>query len=436
MKKIKITLLLLLSSLILSPSAFPQGPLLPPAGPIGPTMKSLDQIDTHVAQAGEKRIPIDAAHTPGDANYEFIVTVAASYYLTRNIGVAKTNGIKLPPGATLDLNGFAVTRTAGSGGIGIEASSNCVIKHGTISGFEFGVDGFFGVAGRLEGIVVNQCKRDGLRVGDRWEVSSCSANDNLEHGIQTQSGCVLVKDTASNNNLGGIQAGPKNIVSDCTSSQNLGFGFSLRAESILTNAIANNNAQGGIVTETSCFLAGCKAASNTGFGFQVDDGSSLSNCTATLNSADGIQVKGAGVVTACQSRSNGNGSSNSGIVVGSGSIISGCSAFANLGDGIQFASSCLVTGNNSSSNGKSTIPATVGHGFHSTGTLNRVDSNTATNNSGNGFFFPSGSDYVTRNTANSNKGAGGNKDYNPATAGNMGPIGSLSAATSPWANFR
>ena len=58
--------LLLLSALNSQLStAHAQGSLTPPGAP-APSMKSLDQI--------EARTPIDAAHTPGDANNQFIIS--------------------------------------------------------------------------------------------------------------------------------------------------------------------------------------------------------------------------------------------------------------------------------------------------------------------------------------------------------------------------
>ena len=65
----KITFLILLSALLLPPSAFGQGSLTPPGAPT-PTMKTLDQI--------EPRTPIDATHTPGDANALFNITQSGS----------------------------------------------------------------------------------------------------------------------------------------------------------------------------------------------------------------------------------------------------------------------------------------------------------------------------------------------------------------------
>jgi hypothetical protein len=58
-------------------TVFAQGPLTPP-GPPAPTMKTLEQI--------EPRTEIKAGHTPGDADSQFKITRAGSYYLSSNIG--------------------------------------------------------------------------------------------------------------------------------------------------------------------------------------------------------------------------------------------------------------------------------------------------------------------------------------------------------------
>lgn len=56
----------------------------------------------------EARTPVDAAHAPGNATNQFIISQPGSCYLTGNInGVSGKNGILISAsGVTIDLNGF------------------------------------------------------------------------------------------------------------------------------------------------------------------------------------------------------------------------------------------------------------------------------------------------------------------------------------------
>ncbi len=124
--------LALLSCFGLQTSSFAQGNLTPPGAP-GPTMKSLDQI--------EPRTPVDAAHTPGNAGAEFIISQPGSYYLATNLfGVNGKDGIYIiTNNVTLDLNGFTYFGASGApnGGIFMPNSSvtSVTVRNGMISGW-------------------------------------------------------------------------------------------------------------------------------------------------------------------------------------------------------------------------------------------------------------------------------------------------------------
>src|SRR3954462_10858921 len=124
-----------LLSFFLSPSGYSQGSVTPPGTP-GPTMKTLDQV--------EARIPIDATHTPGDADANAVLRNPGSYYLTGNFDVTNGAGILVTaPDVTLDLNGYEIRPASGNtSAIGVKivvGGNRCTVKNGSVSGLTYGI---------------------------------------------------------------------------------------------------------------------------------------------------------------------------------------------------------------------------------------------------------------------------------------------------------
>ncbi len=435
-----------------------QGPLTPPGAP-GPTMKTLDQIDTHVGQAGDRRIPIDAAHTPGDSADEFVITVPGSYYLTGNLVVAKTAGIEVKSdGVTIDLNGFSVTRGSGSGGDGIFilGGADVTVKNGRIAGFGIGLqatsavifgggDGLKG--GKVQHLTVTNCSAAGLIVGGGWRVESCLAHDNPGNGIDGDKAAIFTDCSALQNGADGFSLAAGSVVKNCSSLGNTGAGFAGLNGLTIVNSTANANKTNGISVTSNATITGCAVGQNgsgaTGSGIVVTDGAVISDCSVSSNVASGIQAKNGCTITHCTAQSNiGDGikvaenvnligctSSNNGTgTIGSGistsirATISGCSAIGNKGDGIVFGGDSFVLNNHASTNG--------GAGFHDLGSASRIDGNVSRENTGTG-ILASSADTVVRNSSGANGGAA----YGPTAGANWGPVGLASNATSPWANF-
>jgi Right handed beta helix region len=213
----------------------------------------------------------------GDSNYAFVISTAGSYYLTSNLDVTGTNGIHVTvSGVTLDLNGFQINRSAGSGGDGITIDSGargCVVKNGSINGFAYGINCTGSPhGGTLLNLVISNCATYAVSAGTGFEIDHCTVQDNAGGGIQTGSNCILTNCSALNNGTG-----------------TTGDGFNTGSGSSLTGCSGSLNKGNGFVAVDSTVTA-CTAYSNTGAGIFGSADSSIINCTSNSNSGDGILV--------------------------------------------------------------------------------------------------------------------------------------------------
>jgi parallel beta-helix repeat protein len=364
----------------------------------------LDQANTTIDQVNakaEKRI--DVLSLAGDGNSNFVIDQPGSYYLSGNLSVTKVNGISVTAvDVTIDLNGFAIRRTAGSGGAGISIppeADHCIVKNGLVNGFAIGIDcPFISIfTGSAEGcsfsnLVVSGCSNFGLRAGTAPIIEKCEA----------------VK-----------------------------------------------NGGGGIFAASGATITGCSAYGNGGVGINASGQSVIQSCTATLNGGNGLQTDLGGVVSQSTSRNN----TGDGINVGDGSTVQGCATYFNTGDNIEAGSGCLITRNTASnSNGSNGIRVADGchllentcrdnnnqSGILVTGAHNRIEGNACTSNN-IGFSVTGTNNLIIKNSASENPDAAGTNNY-IIGAGNRsafivlpnssvpgGPTGINT--TDPWANF-
>jgi hypothetical protein len=281
-------------------------------------MKTLDQI--------EARVAINPTNTPGDADSQFRITQAGSYYLTQNwtVGVAK-HGIEVAAfPVTIDLNGYTLTSFPGSldGVHDASGAGQIIVRNGVIR--EFGGAGVNIAGGLIEDVVVSGCDGDGFVVGAGASLRDCVARDNGGVGFTDNNapgGRTLVNCVAENSDAGFVltRATLRDCVSIDGSSSLAGFVVSnstldgcasigadgqagiMATASTLTACIVESSLAEGFDVRASTLL-NCVARNNAGIGIRAL-GSTLSNCVADSNDDIGIQLSG-GSASNCRATSN------------------------------------------------------------------------------------------------------------------------------------
>ncbi|MEZ6212080.1 MAG: right-handed parallel beta-helix repeat-containing protein [Phycisphaerales bacterium] len=369
------------------------GDLNPPAGPVAPTMKTLDEV--------EPRTAINLTNTPGDADSVYRITASGSYYLTGNItGQAGKSGIEIATsGVSIDLNGFAL--------IGVPGSVVGVVTVGT---------------GLRDIAVRNGAAREWGTTG----VFLTSANSIVSHV------------TASNNNLGGIAIGATGLVESCGAYFNGSDGISVGNGCTVVDSVAGSNGASGIAGQFGVTVRGCSGYSNTGHGIAINSNAVITECAATSNGANGVHTASACQISSCSATGNGGHgivSSNDGMVINN-------TCRTNVGDGINAGSNNSILNNNCGLNGFS---AGDGAGIHTTNSDNRIEGNNCADND-RGIDVDFTGSMILRNTC-----SGNSTNYDIAANNRFGEIVSIPASgtgavlgssaagtlttTDPWANF-
>jgi parallel beta-helix repeat protein len=417
--------------LLFSTAAFPQGSLTPPGAPSS-TMKSLDQV--------EPRLDIQRLNNPlpTDATNHYIISTPGSYYLSANLAVTKTNGIHVTvAGVTIDLRGFEISRSSGSGGSGIlidATAHRCTVRDGSFTGFGNAIQST-ARAGAFLHLAASGCTGTSLAAfftGSNSEVVGCRAHDNAGGGIFGGEGSVIRDSTAANNGSSGIVASSGSTLTNCSA--------------------LNNGGAAGIDTGNACTLEGCSAINNTAlYGIQVGAGSTVSHCVARGNTSSDSESYGIYAATEClifacaatdnlSSNATPTGSTGGGIRVDSDSTVKDCVAQGNKGDGVKVTGTCLVLQNQCASNG---FNAGDGAGIHASGSANRIESNNVVSND-RGIDVDGTSNLIVKNSARNNT-----SNYEIALNNKVGVIvsapnsalisGSTGGAgvgsTDPWANI-
>lgn len=429
------------------------GSLTPPAGPVTPTMKTLDQV--------EPRTPINSTTTPGNSAATFRITQPGSYYLTGNVtGQPARHGISIESdNVTLDLMGFALLGGAGTfDGINIATfRDNIVIRNGHVR--NWGGDGIDAQidSGRIEQITsvnnggrgitnlastltttIRACEvrmsgSDGILAGADATISDCTVRMPGGAGIVAGDNAVIERCTVHESTNDGIRVGRNAALNTCAVRAAGGLAaFSIGPSATLTNCAAADAAAAGFLVAQGAALAHCAARDNSGPGFSLDDGAAVSACVASGNLAGGFVLDLGGTISDSTAINN----SGDGITAATACTIRHCAALRNTGDEIQVFEDCLVVGN--TCKGVSST-ALSGHGIRVFGANNRIESNNCIDND-RGISVEAAGNFIARNTAASNIA-----NYNIVAGNAFGPLinaaaaGDLAAvagADHPFANFQ
>lgn len=387
------------------------GPTSPPPGPVGPTHKTLTEV--------EPRTAVNATNTPGDADSLFKITQPGSYYLTGSItGVSGKHGVEIvSSGVSLDLNGFDLVGIPGMGafdGVSVSMDSlrDIAVLNGSVRNWgDEGVDlGFLSFGCRIEGVrssgnagiginggiscTITNCTASfnaqvGIRANNGSTITNCSATTNSVAGIQVNQGCTIAACTAYANSGVGMLTGVGCSVLDCSLYNNTGHGLQLGEDSAASRCSAYSNDGRGISAGNGCAISECTASFSAQEGILVGNGSTVSNstarsntgigisgllngtirgCSSSVNTADGISLS-EGLVIDCVASSNGA----SGIKVDTWATVMNCTSASNQAHGIVTTGGhCLISGNNSTRNG---VGLTEGHGIKCFGPDNRMVGN-------------------------------------------------------------
>jgi parallel beta-helix repeat protein len=345
-----------------------QGALTPPAGAPAPSMKSLQQVEPRI---DVQNAPA-AAVTTTNAGYHYVINLPGSYYLSGNLGLTKVNGILInTAGVTLDLNGFEISRTSGSGGDGITIAATAhraSVRNGSLRGTAFGVRSV---------TIINPDENENAR------------------------GCGFRDLTVSNFTNTGLELGSGAVVESCRVQDGNGnYGIRTGAGSSLSNCTATNNAViAAFAPGSGSSLENCSAFLNKGeftfFLFQ----SSAKNCSALRNRADSaaIVAEGGSTLTNCTASSNTSSNAVSAGISAAESLVVNCAARNNKGDGIRVSSGSIVRDNIAVGNGLEGD----GAGIVATGPDNRIEGNNVSLND-RGVQATSAGNIIVRNSVSGN----------------------------------
>jgi hypothetical protein len=438
-----------------------QGSLTPPPGAPAPTLKTLGQIEPRSdLQATTSAAGVDTS----DADYQLVINQPGSYYLSANLAVTKAHGIKIAAsGVTIDLNGFQVSRGAGTGGNGIvlsDAAHGASISKGSIAGFAGGIESDASTKSMsLQDLVITGCTTTAINAGLASTLRSCRVTGSAcLTGIAAGKGSIINNCIVVSNSVGtAVNTSDGVTVENCQVSDNsdLSYGIVSNGGVVSNCSVSGNTATFGIgILAAGSAVRGCSVSANSVFnaGIKVIAGSTLTECSVIYNEtttgiegsrstlincnasqnfslvpfSGGIQVNGGSVVTGCAANENWtadvNGQLNGFGFHVSQSILRSCTARRNDAVGIYLGSECDIRESLCSNNG--TTENALADGIYAADGRNRIEGNHLSTNRGAGIKVNGIRNLVVGNTASGNYST----NYTIVAGNRFGPVVDLTAA--------
>jgi parallel beta-helix repeat protein len=341
------------------------------------------QLEPPGPVASTMRTAIRAADLP-------MTILAPGLYILEEDIVTAGGGITVEAhNVTIDLRGHSLRDGTGNGISAAAGILNVSVQNGTVSGWSgHGVDLSQSANSQVVGLRSEGNTGDGIRLGVGSLLTDCNVRNNTGDGIDVVgTGTVIARcvSTANGNSGMNLSVGPSSI-SHCTFFGNGGPGIGGGAGAV---TVIDSTARG-----------------NAGIGIQLGVGSVVSRCSAF---------------------GNGDAANEDGIFVGLSSNVTDCSASNNAEDGIQVSSDSFVARNQADSNG-----TVDGAGIHVTGSGNRLEGNSVTDND-RGIDVDATQNLVIRNSA-----SGNTTEYAIAGGNTVGPIvtsATIGASDNPHANY-
>ncbi|MGH7131402.1 MAG: hypothetical protein ACREJO_05605 [Phycisphaerales bacterium] len=340
------------------------GPLNPPAGAVGPTLKTLAEV--------EPRTALSATNTPGDVSNVYIITQPGSYYLTGHVvPTGGRNAIMVNADhVTIDLSGFALDGSQDATGFraGITNSGNrrnLVVRNGTIRNFRgYGMIGTF-----------NTSSFEDLAFID-------SQGGQLE--ILQSSGCTVrnVRTRATSGETG-IQVGTNCVIDHCTV-EGGGVGITIGSGVVRGCSVLNPGSTGiflGSGEVINCSVEGANSTSSlANAGISIGGSGHVEGCVLRSCASAGVYISSRAEVIGCQFVSCAKGIGGNGTARIEGCQFTLCTTAAISMTGVHG----IITGNRFSGNTANiSVPATMAVGevldFSAGGTLTGATTHPAAN---------------------------------------------------------